>query len=112
MRKTISPKNSGRPKALPLQVREQIKTARHTFRLSQDHLCRITKQTQGQLSGIETGKTDPRFSTLLGICRALNLEPILVPRDHVEDIQLYAEALQEGPEQGTYSGKEFTDENE
>lgn len=58
----------------------QLKAAREAAGLSQRALSAMTGLQQGQLSKIESGLVDPRLSSVLEMARALELEPVLVPR--------------------------------
>ncbi|MEA3640869.1 MAG: helix-turn-helix transcriptional regulator [Lamprobacter sp.] len=58
----------------------RLKAAREAAGLSQRALSTMTGLQQGQLSKIESGLVDPRLSSVLEMARALELEPVLVPR--------------------------------
>ena len=51
--------------------------------LTQRALAQLAGTTQARISKIENGETDPRFSTLIEMARALDLELVLVPRRHL-----------------------------
>ena len=60
-------------------VAEALRRARKAHGVSQEELSKQLGIGQGTLSRAETS-TDIRFGTLLQIARALDLEPMLVPR--------------------------------
>jgi HTH-type transcriptional regulator/antitoxin HipB len=60
-------------------VGEAIRRARREADLSQAELARRARLTQAQVSQVESG-ADLRYSTLMQLAGALNLEPLLVPR--------------------------------
>jgi transcriptional regulator with XRE-family HTH domain len=55
--------------------------------LSQQAVARRAAITQSRYSAIERGTMDPRMSTLLNIARALDLEPMLVPKEVVPVVE-------------------------
>ncbi len=61
--------------------------ARKEAGIGQGELARKLGMSAAHLSRIEQGATDPRGSTLLDIARALRLEPILVPKEHVPTVR-------------------------
>ena len=60
-----------------------LKGAREKAGTSQRALATRTGMTQAQVSKIENALVDPRTSTLIELCRALDLELVLVPRESV-----------------------------
>src|SRR5580658_6168990 len=67
------------------EVGEAIRTARVGKRLSQLQLAQELGLTQRTISHAESGR-DLRLATLVEIARALDLEPLLVPRSLVPAI--------------------------
>lgn len=60
-----------------------VKTIQHQRRrkgLSQAQLGRRLHMPQSQIARIERGSSDVRLSTIVEIARALDLEPMLVPK--------------------------------
>jgi HTH-type transcriptional regulator / antitoxin HipB len=62
------------------KIVEKLKEARKTKGLTQKELSAKMGLPQSHISEIEQGKVDLRVSSLLEISRALDLEPVLVPR--------------------------------
>ena len=61
-------------------IADAIKRARSRQRLSQRNLAAATGMTQSQISRFESGVVDLRLSSLIELARALDLEPMLIPR--------------------------------
>ncbi len=61
--------------------------ARKTKGLSQRLLGTMTAVPQGHISRIENGEVDIRVSSLIELARALDLEPMLVPRAAVPAVE-------------------------
>jgi len=59
---------------------ETLRTQRHLHGLSQSELGALLKMPQSHIARIETGTADVRLSTLTQIARALDLEPMLIPK--------------------------------
>jgi transcriptional regulator with XRE-family HTH domain len=57
-----------------MQIGKLIKTAREAKGLSQKEVAFACKMDQSHYSRIENGKTDPSFSIILRIVKALNIE--------------------------------------
>lgn len=57
-----------------------LRVAREEKALSQRALSAKVAMPQSRLSKIESGAVDVRISTLLELARALDLEPMLIPR--------------------------------
>ena len=66
---------------------EQLKLARKSKGLTQAELGKKVGLPQSYISKIEGGTIDIRLSSLLEIARALELEPMLVPRQVVPAVQ-------------------------
>jgi predicted transcriptional regulator len=71
-------------------ISEQLRTRRLALGLTQDALAKRAGVIQTNYSKIELGKTDPRFSTLQEIARALSLELMLVPAELVDTVKALA----------------------
>lgn len=65
---------------LPEAIRRELKEARGRRGWSQRELGRRVGLPQAHISAIETGKTVPRFDTLLDLVRVLDRDLVLVPR--------------------------------
>jgi predicted DNA-binding mobile mystery protein A len=57
-----------------------IRILRNRLRMSQEELAKRANITQPHLAGIETGKIDPRISTLRQIFHGLSCDLIIEPR--------------------------------
>jgi HTH-type transcriptional regulator / antitoxin HipB len=66
---------------------EQLKLARKRKGLTQAELGKKVGLPQSYVSKVEGGSIDIRLSSLLELARALELEPILVPRSLVPAVQ-------------------------
>jgi transcriptional regulator with XRE-family HTH domain len=56
--------------------RYSLKAARQRRKLTQLQLARLSGIAQGMISKLENGQiAEPRFSTVMSLARALNLEP-------------------------------------
>ena len=64
----------------------QIKVARSARKLSQRALSAKVGLPQGHISRIEAGEVDLKLSSLVGLARALDLEPMLVPRQRIRAV--------------------------
>lgn len=69
-----------RLEGLPETLRAELKTARLKHGWSQLELGKRVGLPQVHISGIETGKTVPRYDTLLDLVRVLGFDLVLVPR--------------------------------
>jgi transcriptional regulator with XRE-family HTH domain len=65
---------------------EVLAHARKSRRLTQAELAKRLDVSKANISRIEHG-ADLRVSTLLEIARALNLEPLLVPKEHLAAVR-------------------------
>ena len=66
---------------------EQLKRARKRKGLTQAELGKKVGLPQSYISKVEGGSIDIRLSSLLELARALELEPMLVPRSLVPAVQ-------------------------
>ncbi len=69
-----------RLRSLPGEIRRELREARHERGWSQLDLGHRVGLPQVHISNIETGKSVPRFDTLLDIVRVLGRDLILIPR--------------------------------
>lgn len=76
-----------RLKRLPENIRNEIKNARLKRGWSQLELGKRIGLSQRHVSVIETGKTAPRYDTLIEILRVLDLDLVLVPRELLPAVQ-------------------------
>jgi len=65
----------------------RIRVQRREKRMSQSQLGQMLHMPQSQIARIEQGNRDVRLSTLLELSRALDLEPMLVPKQLVPAVQ-------------------------
>ena len=65
---------------LPEELIRELKEARQTRGWSQLELGRRVALPQVHISAIETGKTVPRYDTLLDLVRVLDRDLVMVPR--------------------------------
>lgn len=72
---------------LPETLRRELKQARLKRGWSQLELGRRAGLPQVHISAIETGKTVPRYDTLLDLVRVLDHDLVLVPRALVPAVQ-------------------------
>jgi len=83
-----------------------LAAARERLGLSQAELARRLGVSGANLSRIEHG-ADLRVSTLLDVARALQLEPMLVPKEHVPSVRALLDDLQRPhdatPERGRFA---------
>ncbi|MBZ6078908.1 helix-turn-helix domain-containing protein [Microvirga puerhi] len=64
-----------------------LKTAREARGLSQRELSAKSGVPQSHISKIEQGSADIRVSSMLALARALDLEPMFVPRKYVPAVE-------------------------
>jgi len=76
-----------RQKRLPADLRQALKDARGKRGWSQRDLANRLGIAQRHISGIESGKTVPRYDTLLELVRMLDSDLIMVPRALVPVVQ-------------------------
>lgn len=78
---------SARPKGLPNDLRLELKMARMQLGWTQVELGRRTGLPQMHISNIESGKTIPRYDTLLDLVRILDLDLLVIPKELVPVVQ-------------------------
>lgn len=66
---------------------QTLRAQRHLQGLSQSELGALLKMPQSHIARIETGTADVRLSTLTQIARALDLEPMLIPKHLVPAVR-------------------------
>ena len=80
-----------RQHSLPEAMRADLHAARKNLGWSQAELGRRVGLPQMHISGIESGKVVPRYSTLLDLVRVLGFDLILVPRALVPAVHALVE---------------------
>lgn len=68
-------------------IGEALARRREQLRLTQAGLAARMGTSQAWIAQVETGKREPRWSTLLEFARALEMEPIFVPRQRVPAVR-------------------------
>jgi transcriptional regulator with XRE-family HTH domain len=74
-------------KGLPEDLRKDLKDARLKRNWSQAELGEKIGLPQTHISSLESGRTVPRFDTLLDIVRVLDRDLLMVPRSLVPAVQ-------------------------
>lgn len=82
---------------LPEALRRELRDTRLKHGWSQLELGRRAGLPQTHISAIETGKTVPRFDTLLDLVRVLDHDLVLVPRSLVPAVQALIRDYRRGP---------------
>ena len=82
---------------------KRLRSRRRTLRLTQENVAKRSGLLQTNYSKIEQGKTDPRFSTLQDIARALSLELMLIPAELVDTINALTDQGQPPEEKPLFS---------
>lgn len=85
---------------LPEALRQELRDARLKRGWSQLELGRRVGLPQTHISTIETGKTVPRFDTLLDLVRVLDHDLLLVPRSLVPAVQALLRDASSDAEEG------------
>jgi len=78
-------------------IQQQLRDVRRTQHISQKALGSRMGLPQSHLSAIETGKVDPRLSSIIEIARLLDYEPLLVPRTLLPTVRAMLEGQAEAP---------------
>ena len=92
----------------------QLRKARGARRLSQRALGAKAGLPQGHISRIEAGEVDLKLSSLVELARALDLEPMLVPRRQIKAVDAIIRspegetARTSGPVGGARYGRAFS----
>jgi transcriptional regulator with XRE-family HTH domain len=93
-------------RGLAEDFRLELAQARHQHDWSQAEFGRLLGLPQTHISDIETGKTVPRFDTLLDLVRVLDHDLLLVPRTLVPTVQaLLRDYRSREQEPGTEEGE-------
>jgi HTH-type transcriptional regulator / antitoxin HipB len=79
---------------LPMDFLIRIRLQRQQRGMSQSQLGQLVKMPQSHIARIERGSTDVRLSTVTEIARALDLEPMLIPKHLVPAVRYMIEAPQ------------------
>jgi HTH-type transcriptional regulator / antitoxin HipB len=79
----------------PIDLLDLVREQRRRRGMSQAQLGHLLKMPQSQIARIERG-SDIRLSTFLEVARALDLEPMLVPKHVVPAVRYMIEAPQHG----------------
>lgn len=77
-----------------------IRLQRNRKGISQAELGERLKMPQSQIARIEAGDRDVRLSTLTEIARALDLEPMLVPKRLIPAVRYMIEAREQPTSRG------------
>lgn len=75
---------------------QALKAAREEKKLSQRALAEMAGVPQSHISNIENGKVNIRISSLFGIARVLELEPMLIPRRYVPAVKGFMQSKTSG----------------
>jgi transcriptional regulator with XRE-family HTH domain len=97
---------------LPEDLRRELKEARKKRGWSQLELGRRVGLPQAHISAIETGKTVPRYDTLLDLVRVLGRDLVLVPRPLVPAVQALIRDYRRGEGGGDEERPLYADERE
>lgn len=86
-----------------------LRIQRRRRNMSQAQLGSRLKMPQSQIARIESGTSDARLSTLVEIARALDLEPMLIPKHLVPAVSYMIQPAQPGTAQPKLVGNEPED---
>jgi predicted transcriptional regulator len=84
---------------------KELRSRRQALELTQQTVAKRAGLLQTNYSKIEQGKTDPRFSTLQDIARALSLEVMLVPAELVDTVKALTDQSQDPEEKAMFSAE-------
>ncbi|MDP9025818.1 MAG: helix-turn-helix domain-containing protein [Candidatus Eremiobacteraeota bacterium] len=79
----------------PGTLGQAFKRRRHKLFLTQAELARRLGMTQSHIAAVERGDRQTRWSTVVEIARALELEAMLIPRERITAVNA---VLHLGPE--------------
>lgn len=71
---------------------ESLVTMRKARKLTQDELATRTTLSRTAIQQAESGKTDPHFSTLLELARALDMDIMAVPKALRQELEWFIQA--------------------
>ena len=91
-----------------LNIAGRIRQERVNRDLSQRDLSQLSGVPQAQISRIESGQVDLRFSSLVALANALGLEVTLVPRQAMRAVKSVLKVMQKGDGQTTESRPAYT----
>ncbi len=91
---------------------ETLRRQRRRRRMSQAQLGDLAGMPQSQIARIESGASDARVSTLVEIARALDLEPMLIPKHLVPAVGHMIQPGQPGSGRAKLVGNEPEDVDE
>lgn len=83
-----------------LHIARRLRQSREDRNLSQRQLSQLCGVPQAQISRIESGQVDLRYSSLVALASALDLEITLVPRRAVPAVKSVINALDGGQPDG------------
>jgi transcriptional regulator with XRE-family HTH domain len=82
-----------------------LKARRQALGLTQQAVAERSGLKQTNYSKIEQGKTDPRYSTLQEVARALSLELMLVPRELIDTVNALTDRSRSPEEKPLFSAE-------
>lgn len=82
--------------ALKSTLGPQLRTRRSELHLTQAAVASRITTTQSYVAGVERGDRDPRWSTVVEFARALELEPMLIPRERLAAVKAVLDVSPEG----------------
>jgi len=88
----------------PLPLHKQLQLAREKSNVTQEQLAERSGVARPTIYRCESGKFDPRVSTIAELARALGLELMLVPRSLVGELTAFVQS--EGKLLGQPAGAE------
>lgn len=91
-----------------LNIAGRIRQERVNRDLSQRDLSQLSGVPQAQISRIESGLVDLRFSSLVALAHALGLEVTLVPRQAMPAVRSVLKVMQKGDDETTESRPAYT----
>lgn len=82
-----------------------LKARRQALGLTQQDVAERSGLKQTNYSKIEQGKTDPRYTTLQEVARALSLELMLVPRELIDTVNALTDRSRSAEEKPLFSAE-------
>jgi HTH-type transcriptional regulator / antitoxin HipB len=73
-----------------------LRARRDELHLTQATVAARIGTTQSYIAGVERGDRDPRWRTAVELARALELEPMFVPRERLAAVQAVLDVALEG----------------
>lgn len=68
-------------------IGQALRRRRHELKLTQTDLARRLGTTQSYVGGVERAGRDMRWTTVLEMARALEMELVLVPRERIRAVE-------------------------